>query len=101
MTEQSAQELIAVEELPPIVQYFFVEATDSIEQPAPVGDQPTPVARQPDTGDEHQAQAYLSRLVQLILLSGHKRSGRKLFQVASCFRSYVVSRPQDELTATS
>ncbi|KZV35338.1 hypothetical protein F511_35279 [Dorcoceras hygrometricum] len=52
MTEQSAQELIAVEELPPIVQYFYVEATeakDSFEQPAPV-------AGQPDTRDEHQAQ---------------------------------------------
>ncbi|KZV40254.1 hypothetical protein F511_19390 [Dorcoceras hygrometricum] len=31
MTEQLAQELIAVEELPPIVQHFFVEATEAPE----------------------------------------------------------------------
>ncbi|KZV40619.1 hypothetical protein F511_23415 [Dorcoceras hygrometricum] len=39
MIEQPAQELIAVEELPPSVQYFFVdqdEAKGFLEQPAPV-----------------------------------------------------------------
>ncbi|KZV21140.1 hypothetical protein F511_13206 [Dorcoceras hygrometricum] len=49
MSVQPAHELIAVEELPPVVQDFYVEyaeATDSLEQQAPV-------AGQRDTREEH------------------------------------------------
>ncbi|KZV30456.1 hypothetical protein F511_23381 [Dorcoceras hygrometricum] len=52
MIEKPAQELIVVEELPPVVQYFFVEeaeAIDSLEQPAPV-EEPT------DNREKQQAQ---------------------------------------------